>query len=344
MKKTLAELAALLDAELCGDGNIVIERIRGIDEAGPGDLTFLTNPKYRRKLSRCRADAILAPPGTSCAGKNMLLVAEPYPALGRLLMLFYPEAAPTPGISPGACVDPAANVSPEATIQPGAVVSAGASVGPRAVLYPGVFLGEEVVVGEDSVLYPNVVVYRRCTIGRRVILHAGVVIGADGFGFARPGVENVKIPQVGWVRIDDDVEIGANTTIDRGTFGPTWIQRGVKIDNLVQIGHNVTVGEYSVIVAQAGVSGSTSLGRGVIIGGQAGMVGHIRLGDHVMVTAQTGVHKDVPAHSIVSGTPHMPHRDWLRVGACLSRLPEMRQSIATLHRRLEALERQGSES
>ena len=183
-------------------------------------------------------------------------------------------------------------------------------------------------------------VYRRCRIGKRVILHAGVVVGSDGFGFAQPGRENIKIPQVGIVQIDDDVEIGANTTIDRGTIDKTWIQRGVKIDNLVQIAHNVVIGEYSVIVAQVGISGSTTLGRGVIVGGQAGVVGHIDIGDHVMVGAKAGIHEDVPSRQVVSGSPHLPHQKWLRVQACVAQLPEMRTKVASLLKRLEELEKE----
>ena len=338
MKKSLNEIAAFLGGDVSGDGEVVIERIRGIEEAGEGDLTFLANPKYRKKLDTTAAGAIIVAPGTACPGKNLLIVADPYAALGRLLALFHPEEEEAAGISENACIEPEADVSPEAVVYPGVHISRGARIEKKAVLYPGVFIGRDAVVGEESLLYPNVAVYRRCLIGRRVVLHAGVVIGSDGFGFARPGRENIKIPQVGYVQIDDDCEIGANTTIDRGALGRTWIQRGVKIDNLVQIAHNVVIGEYSVIVAQVGISGSTQLGKGVIIGGQAGIVGHIRIGDHVMVAAQSGVHKDIPPGQTVAGTPHIPHRDWLKIGACLPKLPEMRETIAALKRRIAALE------
>lgn len=268
VKMILNDLAVLLGGEVSGDDQVVIERIRGIEEAEEGDLTFIANPKYRKKLLTTRASAILVSPGTANPGKNLLLVPDPYVAMGKIVLLFHPEPQHLAGTSELAFVGEGAFISEEATIYPGVTVGKGARVERSAVLYPGVHLGDEVVVGEGSILYPNVVVYRRCLIGCRVILHAGVVVGSDGFGFARPGSENVKIPQVGVVQIDDDVEIGANTTIDRGTLGRTWIQRGVKIDNLVQIGHNVTVGENSIIVAQVGISGSTRLGRGVILGGR----------------------------------------------------------------------------
>lgn len=339
MKKTLHEIASFLKGSVSGDDGVIIERIRSIDEAGPGDLTFVSNPKYRKRLDSTGASAILVAPGTVCAGKNLLFVDDPYLALGRLLVLFHPEEEETAGISPEATIEAGADVSPEAVVYPGVHVCRGARVGKKVVLYPGVFIGRNVVVGDSSILYPAVTVYRRCLIGRRVVLHAGVVVGSDGFGFALPGRENEKIPQVGYVQIDDDVEIGANTTIDRGTLGRTWIRKGVKIDNLVQIAHNVEIGEYSVIVAQVGISGSAQLGKGVVVGGQVGIVGHIRIGNGAMAAAQAGVHKDVPAGHIVAGSPHMPHREWLKMEACLPKLPEMRGNLADLQRRVAALEK-----
>ena len=338
MKKTLNEIASLLGGDVKGDGEVLIERIRGIDEAGEGDLTFVANPKYKKRIETTGASAILVASGTICKGKNLLIVTEPYITLGQLLSLFHPEEEETVGIHPNACIEAGADVSPEATVHSGVHISHGARVEDKAVLYPGVFIGRDASVGEASILYPHVTIYRRCLIGRRVVLHAGVVVGSDGFGFARPGQDNVKIPQIGYVQIDDDVEVGANTTIDRGALGRTWIQRGVKIDNLVQIAHNVVIGEYSIVVAQVGISGSTTLGKGVIIGGQAGLVGHIRIGDHVMIAAGSGVHKDVSAGQIVAGTPHMPHREWLRMEACRSKLPALRETLVTLQRRITALE------
>jgi UDP-3-O-[3-hydroxymyristoyl] glucosamine N-acyltransferase len=221
----------------------------------------------------------------------------------------------------------------------GAFVGKGAKIAEGAILYPGVYVGPGAVVGEGSILYPNVTVYRRCLIGKRVILHAGVVVGSDGFGFANPGLENRKVPQVGIVQIDDDVEIQANTTIDRGTLGRTWIQRGAKIDNLVQIAHNVVIGENSIIVSQVGISGSTRLGKRVIIGGQAGLVGHINVGDNVMIAAQAGITKDIPASRIMSGSPAIPHRDWLRLNAHILRLPEMHKTLSELTKKIEELEK-----
>lgn len=340
MKKTLAEIAAFLGGSVQGDGSVGIEQIRGIDEAGPGDITFVANAKYRKKLETTKADGIIAAPGTLGPGKNLVIVDDPYSSLGKLLEFYYPEEEEPAGISKGACVEAGAEVSPEAALYPGVYIGRGARVAAGAVLYPGVFVGRNAAVGEASILYPGVTIYRRCLIGRRVVLHAGVIVGADGFGFALPGGENRKIPQVGYVQIDDDVEIGANSTIDRGTLGRTWIQRGVKIDNLVQVGHNVVIGENSVIVAQVGISGSAQLGNGVVIGGQAGIVGHIRIGDGVMAAARTGIHKDVPPGQIVGGAPHLPYREWLKKEASLQKLPELRAAFAELQKRVATLEKE----
>ena len=339
MKKTIREIADFLEGVVVGDDTAEIENIRTLDEAQKGDLTFLANPKYVKWLKTTDASAILVPSGTEVPGKNLIVVKDPYVCLGKLLAVFYPqEDRSGVGISPEAWIDDRAEVSEKAAVYHGVTIAKGAKVASGVVLYPGVYIGEDVVIGEDTVIYPNVAVYSRSVIGKRVILHAGVVVGSDGFGFARPGVGNDKIPQVGYVRIDDDVEIGANTTIDRGTLGRTWIQKGAKIDNLVQIAHNVVVGEYSVIAALAGISGSTKLGKGVILAGQTGLAGHINLGDHVVVSAQSGVHEDVSAGETVSGSPHLPHRYWLRVAALTARLPDMKKDLRLMQKKIEELE------
>jgi UDP-3-O-[3-hydroxymyristoyl] glucosamine N-acyltransferase len=338
VKKTLREIASFLNGEVIGDSLAAIENVRGIDEAGNGDLTFIANPKYLKKLETTGASAVLVSSGAVSTDKNLIIVDDPYIAFGKLLGLFYPEDHDPHEISKGTFVEEGAIVSEDAMIYPGVTIGRGAKIERGVILYPGVTIGRHVIIGEDSILYPNVSVYRKCIIGKRVILHAGVVVGSDGFGFARPGRENIKIPQVGIVQIDDDVEVGANTTIDRGTIEKTWIQRGVKIDNLVQIAHNVVIGENSVIVSQVGIAGSTKLGKSVIVGGQTGIAGHITIGDHVMIGAQSGIHDDVPPNQVVSGSPHLPHRQWLRVAACVSQLPEMRKTVASLLKRMEKLE------
>lgn len=338
MVKTLQEIAALLDAKWHGEGSQEITGVRGIEEAGPRDITLVASPKYRKKLSVTRAGAVIQSEREQPLYKNVILVGDPYAALARLLSLFYPEDPSTGGGETTAFIDATAVVSPDAVIYPQVYVGKRVRVERGAVLYPGVYVGNDSVIGEETIIYPQVTIYRRSLIGRRVIIHAGVVIGSDGFGFANPGVNNLKIPQVGFVQIDDDVEIGANTTIDRGTLGRTWIQRGTKIDNLVMIAHNVVIGENAVIVAQVGLAGSAKLGNSVIVGGQAGVVGHITVGDRVMVAARSGVHKDVSPGEVVAGSPHLPHRQWLKKEAQLARISELREMVISLKQRVEELE------
>jgi len=339
VERSISEIAAFMDGKVIGDGRILIGAVRGIDEAGPGEITFIANSQYEKKLQTTRASAVIVSRDTESPGKNLIQVDDPYVALGKLLTLLYPEEKEAPVISAQAVIEEGAEVASSATVYPGVYVGRGARIASGVVLYPGVFIGREALVGEDSILYPRVCVYRRCLIGKRVILHAGVVVGSDGFGFANPGQDNVKIPQIGIVQIDDDVEVGANTTIDRATLGRTWIQQGTKIDNLVQIAHNVVIGEKSIIVSQVGISGSTRLGKSVILGGQAGLVGHLEIGDFAMVGAQSGVHEDVPARTVVSGSPCMPHRTWLRAMSCVPRLPEIRHTLNDLLKRVANLEK-----
>jgi len=278
------------------------------------------------------------------ASKNLIIVADPYAAFGKLLALFYPLEHGASGVSPDADIEDGAIISPEATIFAGAFVSGGAKIEKGVVLYPGVYIGRNVSVGENSILYANVTVYYGCIIGKRVILHSGVVVGADGFGFAAPGLSNAKIPQVGFVQIDDDVEIGANSTIDRATMTKTWIQRNVKIDNLVQIAHNVVIGENSVITAQVGISGSTKLGKSVIVGGQTGMAGWLNIGDNVTIAARSGLHRDIESHQIVGGMPPLPYMQWLKLEACKLKLPEMKKTIEELVKKVETLQKKINKS
>lgn len=340
MQITLKEIAQFLNGTVVGRDDVIIENIRPIEEAGQGDITFLANMKYSKLLKTTAASAILAQPSMQVEGKNLVLVDDPYIAFGKLLTLFYPLKHSFNGISKDAYIEEGAIVSPGATIFPRAYISTGAKIEKGAVIYPGVFIGSNASIGEDSILYANVAVYAGSQIGKRVTLHSGVVVGGDGFGFAAPGRENLKIPQVGFVQIDDDVEIGANCTIDRATLGKTWIQRNVKIDNLVQIAHNVVIGENTVITSQVGISGSTKLGKSVIIGGQAGLVGHINIGDNVMIAAKSGIHKDVESGQIVGGIPQLPYRQWLKVEACRTKLPEMKKNLEELKRKIEILEEQ----
>ena len=338
MKMTIAEIALFLGGTVIGADDTIINDIRSIEEANEGDLTFIANKKYLKKLKLTKASAILVSPQTTAEGKNLIIVTDPYAALGKLLTLFYPLEHGRSGVSPDAYIEDGAIVSPDATIFPRAFISKGAKVGKGTVIYPGVFIGKNSSVGENSTIYANVTVYHSCIIGKRVILHSGVVIGADGFGFASPGKDNIKNPQVGYVQIDDDVEMGANTTIDRAALEKTWIQRNVKIDNLVQIAHNVVIGENSAIAAQVGISGSTKLGKSVIVGGQTGMVGHINIGDNVMIAANSKIHKDIKSGEIVGGAPQMPFKEWLQVEACRAKLPEMRATLKDLVKKVDELQ------
>ncbi|MGP8154618.1 MAG: UDP-3-O-(3-hydroxymyristoyl)glucosamine N-acyltransferase [Smithella sp.] len=339
MKMTLAEIALFLGGTVVGAGDIIISGIRSIDEANEGDLTFIAaNKKYLKKLKLTKASAILVSSQTVTEGKNLIVVSDPYASLGKLLTLFYPLEHGRSGVSPDAFIEDGAVVSPEATIFPHAFICRGAKIGKGTVIYPGVFIGRDSSVGENSILYANVTIYHSCIIGNRVILHSGVVIGADGFSFASPGENNTKVPQVGFVQIDDDVEIGANTTIDRAALEKTWIQRNVKIDNLVQIAHNVVIGENSAIAAQVGISGSTKLGKGVMVGGQTGMVGHINIGDNVMIAANSKIHKDIKSGEIVGGAPQMPVKEWLKIEACRVKLPEMRVTLKNLVKKVDELQ------
>lgn len=339
MKMTLAEIAVFLGGTVVGAEDVIIENVRTIEEADQGDITFLANKKYFKNLETTKASAILVSPQTPIKGRNVIVVTDPYEALGKLLAHYYPLEHGQRGVSPDAHIEKGAVVSPDAVIFPRTYIAEGARIGKGTVVYPGVFIGRNTSIGEDSVLFANVTVYHSCVIGNRVILHSGVVVGADGFGFASPGKKNVKIQQIGIVQIDDDVEIGANTTIDRAALGKTWIQRNVKIDNLVQIAHNVVIGENSVITAQVGISGSTRLGKSVMVGGQTGMVGHLNIGDHVMIAAASKIHRDIKPGEMVAGAPQMAYKQWLQVEACRTKLPEMRTTLKDLAKKIDDLQK-----
>ncbi|MGH7926575.1 MAG: UDP-3-O-(3-hydroxymyristoyl)glucosamine N-acyltransferase [Candidatus Binatia bacterium] len=342
--KTLAELAREVGGEVVGDGEVQIHRVASIEEAGPGEITFLANPRYHSHLAACRAGAVIVAPNVvsrgmaTQQGKNYLEVADPYFAFAKIHQLFNPAPRYAAKISPLAHIENDATIGDNVTIFPHAYVGNGARIGARTVLYPGAFLGEGVEVGEDCELHPNAVVRYGCRVGNRVILHAGAVIGSDGFGYAGRGAARVKIPQTGIVEVQDDVEIGANTTVDRATFGRTVIGRGAKLDNLVQIAHNVVVGENSIIAAQAGIAGSTRIGKDVTLAGQVGVVNHLEIGDGAMIGPQSGVGRSVPKGAMLSSGLHAaPHQDWLRVMTLLPKLPELWALTRRLERKLAEL-------
>ena len=342
--KTLDELARLVGGKLIGDGHVVVSSAAPIEDAGPGAITFLANPRYHSYLANCRASAVIVGVDVSAvqpsSGDSIayIQVADPYYAFAQVLQILMPAAQHDRQISPQATVHGTATIEADVTISPHVFVSSGARIGARSVLYPGVYLGEGAVVGIDCVLHPNVVVRHGCTIGNRVILHAGVVIGSDGFGYAGRGERRIKIPQIGMVEIHDDVEIGANTTIDRATLGKTVVGRGSKIDNLVQIAHNVTIGEHSVIAAQVGIAGSSKVGKDVTLAGQVGVVNHIKIGDGAMIGPQSGVAQSVPSGVVLSsGLPAAPHREWLKVMVLLPQLPKLWSLVRALEKKVAQL-------
>jgi UDP-3-O-[3-hydroxymyristoyl] glucosamine N-acyltransferase len=337
MELTLEELAALVGGTVAGDGRVRIRGVNGLKEAGDGEITFLANPRYAPLLASTKASAVIVAPGVS-ASIPSITVSNPDAAFAVVAERFNGAvAAPAPGIHPSAVVAPDAAVGKDVSIGAGAVVEPGASIGEGTVLYPQVFVGRGAKVGPRCLVYPQVVIREKCEIGARVILHSGAVIGSDGFGYATEKGVHHKIPQVGIVVVEDDVEIGANVTVDRARFGRTVIGRGTKIDNLVQIAHNVTIGEGCLIVAQTGISGSTRLGRHVVLGGQVGLAGHLEVGDRAAVTAQSGVGKDVPAGAVVSGEHAVDMRTHLRQLAALAKLPEALAEIKRLRKEIDEL-------
>jgi len=333
---TLGQLAAALGATLEGDPGRVVRGVAPLETAGPDDVSFLTDPRYRAAAQASRAGAFVAGAGITGLPAPVLRVTAPQQAMIDLLELFHPAAPGVPGIHPSAIVAADARIDSTACVGPLDVREW------RARLYRGArigalsYIGHDVHVGEGSVVGPRVTLVAT-RLGRRVIVHPGAVIGADGFGFAFDGARHRKIPQTGGVVVEDDVEIGANTTIDRATFGDTIIRQGTKIDNLVQIGHNVEVGEHSILVAQVGVSGSSRLGRGVILAGQVGVADHVSVGDGALVGAQAGVPSDLAAGGRYLGTPARSILEAKRIFAAESRLPELLLRVRALERAVEAL-------
>ncbi len=336
---SLKELAEKLEAELVGDPTLEITRIAPIESAEEGELTFLSDPKKAPFLETTRASAVIVPKDVTVPGKALLVVDNPYVAFAKAQALFYPRPRSTGEISPLAHIHPEAVLGARVRVSPFVCVERGAVIGEGSILHPHVYVGEGSVLGQECILYPGVKVYSGCHLGNRVILHGGVVIGSDGFGYAWDGRDHLKIPQVGGVVIGDDVEIGANTTVDRGTLGDTVIEDGVKIDNLVQVGHNVRIGSRAIIVAQVGIAGSSEIGAGAILAGQVGVAGHIRVGKQAKVAAQAGIHNSVKDGEILCGSPAIPIKTFFKAASAFPKLPEMRRKIRQLEKKLLELER-----
>lgn len=336
--KTLAELAALVGGEVTGNPEITVHGLADLGAAGPGEIAFLVKAAGHKKLQESRAAAFIVPQSLSYDAKPLIKTANPYLAAARIQNLFTAEPFAAQGINPKAHIGSNCEIPAETSIGPFVVIGNRVRLGRKVTLHPGVVIGNDVTVGDDCLLYPNVTIYHSCSIGSGVIIHSGTVIGSDGFGFATDaGGNHVKWPHVGTVQIDDNVEIGANVTVDRATFGKTHIMRGTKVDNLVQIGHNVKIGANSLVVAQVGIAGSASLGDNVVLGGQVAVKGHIHLDDGVMVAGKSGVHANVPKGTIVSGIPAIPHKDWLKASVIFAKLPKLYGDLLNMQKKLEKM-------
>ncbi len=338
MHVTLAEIARWLNGIVEGDGSVEITGLAKIEQAQHGHLTFIANPKYTKFFDQTRASAILVGRDFPSCDKNVVRVQDPYYSFLVLAKKFYHKPRPVPtGIHESAVIGENVTMGDNTAIGANVVVGDGCVLGDQVVIHPGVVIGENVVIGDQCLIYANVTVREECRIGNRVIIHMGAVIGSDGFGFVYHDNQYQKLPQMGIVVLEDDVEIGANTTIDRATMGETVIKKGAKIDNLVQVAHNVVIGEHTAIAAQAGISGSTKIGKYVRIGGQAGFNGHIQIGDGAIVGAQAGVTKSVGEKIFVSGYPARPHLQAKREEAGLGRLPGLLRRIKKLEEDIQKL-------
>jgi UDP-3-O-[3-hydroxymyristoyl] glucosamine N-acyltransferase len=335
----LQTLADLVGGELQGDPGLDILRVAPIDQAQPGDVTFVANPKYLAKLKQCQASAVLLAPGVKAPENlNLIICDNPYLAFAKILTFLQGTKRSPQGIMAGAFVAESAVVDETATVYPGCVIGERVTLGAGTVLYPGVVLYDDVIIGRDCLLHAKSVVREGCCLCDRVILQPAAVIGSDGFGFAPDGNSYYKIPQVGIVVLEDDVEIGSGSCVDRAALGETRICRGTKLDNLVQIGHNVKVGEDCIIVSQTGIAGSVTIGNHCTFGGQSAASGHLTIGDNVMIGARGGAAGDVASNQIMSGAPLLPHKEWLRSTMSLPKLPEMRKDLQKMKKRLEKLE------
>ncbi len=341
---TLSEISGQLGGEVVGNGQVRITQVATLARAQPDHLSFLTNPKYRSQLATTSAGAVVVGSNDRDATDRPRIVASnPYAYVARVLALLNPPWREAAGIHASASVHSSARVDATAAIGPHAVVGANASVGARCQIGAGATIGANTHLGEDCIVYPQAAIYHACKLGRRVIVHSGAVIGADGFGFAPDGGAWVKIPQIGGVLIGDDVEIGANTTIDRGALDDTVIEEGVKLDNQIQIAHNVRIGAHTVMAACVGVAGSTIIGKHCMIGGAAGIIGHLSIADNTTISVGTFVTKSITEPGTYTAVLSAePHRDWLKLNARLRRLDEMTERLRALEHKIQELERNKS--
>jgi UDP-3-O-[3-hydroxymyristoyl] glucosamine N-acyltransferase len=335
MPFTAAELAGQMQGEVLGDSSVILTGFAPADRAQPGDLTFAENAEYLALAEKSAASAIIVDKSVSTSRKVLIRVANPRLAFAKTMMLFFPEPVFKAGIHPTAVIAPSAQIDPTTHIGPHCVVGENVRLGARSVLQGGNHVGWNSQIGEDTNLFPNVTIYPETEIGSRVRIHSGTVIGADGFGYVPDGGVHRKVPQAGNVIIADDVEIGANVTVDRGAVGPTVIGKGTKIDNLVQVAHNVVLGEHCLVVSQAGIAGSTKLGNYVVLGGQVGLAGHLKIGDRVTVMAQSGVMHDIPEGEKWFGYPAQSDRQTKRQFLALQQLPELLRRVSKLEKKTD---------
>lgn len=335
--------ASLLARECGGQlqgPDVELTGLAGLKEAQPGQLSFLANPSYAEYLGSTKASCIIVPKNVAAEGRTLIITDNPYLSFAKAVTFFYNagKTKPQPGIHPSAIIDPSAQIDKSAAIGAYVVIEAGARIGANTVIMPLCYIGQGTTVGDDCLIYPQVSIREGCRIGNRIIIHGGVVVGADGFGYAKDGDKYFKIPQVGNVILEDDVEVGANTAIDRGALGPTIVRQGTKIDNLVQIAHNVHIGKDGVVAGQSGVAGSTFIGDRVVMGGQVGIIGHLKIGDDVTLGAQSGVIKSIPSQTVASGYPAKRHTEARRREASVALLPNYIKKINALERRIAELE------
>jgi UDP-3-O-[3-hydroxymyristoyl] glucosamine N-acyltransferase len=334
----LKEIASLLNGKIIGDPDIEITGVSGIKEARKGEITFLSSRRYIKDLPKCKASCVIIKEYLPNTTITQLKVSNPYLAFAKLLEFFYVKPQKTFGISDDAIVSDKTAISKDVSIFPFAYVSENVSIGSGTIIYPYVFIGENTTIGENCLIYPNVTIRERVKIGDRVIIHSSSVIGSDGFGYIFEEGRYYKVPQVGGVIIEDDVEIGSNVSIDRATTGNTIIGRGTKIDNIVQIAHNVKIGNNTIIIAQVGIGGSTEIGDSVTIAGQVGVTDHINIESDTIIGAQSGVMSNLTT-GIYSGSPAVSHRDWLKAQVIFTRLPELYKKFKDLEEKIRELER-----
>jgi len=336
---TLTQIHQVTGGELVGSPDTTITSVASLSDARSTDLSFITADRHLKSNVSIHAGALLAHRRLTELPCPHIVLSNPLLAFARVAQTFFCPPAVPRGIAPNTIKGAEVQIGSNVSIWPGVTLGDRVRIGSSVTLYPGVFVGDDSTIGDHTVLYPNVVVREGCRIGSRVTIHSGTVIGSDGFGYVQDQGRHYKIPQLGGVIVEDDVELGANVTVDRATLGYTTIKQGTKVDNLVQIAHNVTIGEHSILVAQVGIAGSTTIGHHVMIGGQAGLADHIHVGDQVMIASRAGVNRNLESNQIVSGAPVMPHDTWLKAQAVIPRLPELRHLVRTLEDRVNRLEK-----